>query len=226
MKKISKSNQVPASLRSAPVPSCVVEVNPCFYKADDVREQLIKDQYGKCAYCECRVTMAYNDVDHYRPKSIYYWLGHEWSNLLYACPTCNRSCKKDSFPLRDERARNVAERDISQESPLIVNPTLDDPKKHIQFRKYMAVGVSIEGKYTVELFKLNDRPSVLDDRKRLYEEYESEKLKMEVAEFLVQMLTDSEQLNWAHEVINLTKKSLGNLMSPENPYSGMLLAQM
>ena len=91
MIKLYKSTEVPTTLRSAPTPTSVDDVSSEIYGADDVRTQLMCDQYDKCAYCETNVTKRYNDVEHFRPKKTYYWLGHDWRNLLYSCDLCNRT---------------------------------------------------------------------------------------------------------------------------------------
>ena len=39
----------------------------------------------KCCYCEKREEQAkYRDVEHYRPKSTYWWLAWTWENLLFS----------------------------------------------------------------------------------------------------------------------------------------------
>lgn len=68
------------------------------YKQDDVKKALQTQYKNKCAFCE-----QYSerwDVEHYRPKTIYYWLAYSWDNLLYACPTCNQDYKKAKFDLK------------------------------------------------------------------------------------------------------------------------------
>ena len=67
MRKITKSNIIPLTLRNTPAPADPDEVKESIYKADDVRDQLLEDQHYKCAYCESRITREYNDVEHYRP---------------------------------------------------------------------------------------------------------------------------------------------------------------
>lgn len=62
------------------------------YKEKAVREALRKMCYGKCAYCESRITAIYSgDIEHFRPKGNYYWLAADWENLLFACPFCNQT---------------------------------------------------------------------------------------------------------------------------------------
>ena len=92
------------------------------YTEKAVREALKKMCYGKCAYCESRITAIYSgDIEHFRPKGSYYWLAADWQNLLFACPFCNQTHtheisaggeikevvqgKLDQFPLLTEAYR-------------------------------------------------------------------------------------------------------------------------
>lgn len=227
MRKIDKSPNIPATLLNAPVPTDADSVQENVYKADDVRHQLIEDQHYKCAYCECRLSHKYNDVEHYRPKSSYYWLGHTWNNLMYACPRCNRSYKKTQFPLAQGSVRAISPQDdITLEHPLIVNPTTDNPATHIKFNRHIAVGVTAEGKKTIEIFHLNDAdecPELIFDRERLYERYKNERDKLKVLEHLHLTQADIDDINKA---IELTNKSINDMTSPNNPFSGMLISQI
>jgi hypothetical protein len=38
-------------------------------------------------------------VEHYRPKSKYWWLGYCYDNYLYSCQICNQIYKGDNFPV-------------------------------------------------------------------------------------------------------------------------------
>ncbi|MGX5843690.1 hypothetical protein ACWGTI_23505 [Mesorhizobium sp. ArgA1] len=58
------------------------------------------DTAGKCAYCEAATsTVAHGDVEHFRPKGIYWWLAYDFDNYLFACQICNQIYKSDSFPV-------------------------------------------------------------------------------------------------------------------------------
>jgi len=62
--------------------------------------QLKKESHGKCAYCEVNTdVVAHGDVEHYRPKGIYWWLAYTYDNYLYACQICNQVYKSDNFPV-------------------------------------------------------------------------------------------------------------------------------
>lgn len=61
---------------------------------------LKKDTGGKCAYCEASTdVVAHGDVEHFRPKSIYWWLAFVYDNYLFSCQICNQSYKGDKFPI-------------------------------------------------------------------------------------------------------------------------------
>lgn len=70
------------------------------------KEQLIEETHGKCAYCEAPTTMvAYGDVEHYRPKSVYWWLAYNYDNYLVSCQICNQKFKSDKFPYSGSKLR-------------------------------------------------------------------------------------------------------------------------
>ncbi|HEV3468980.1 MAG TPA: hypothetical protein VG148_06635 [Pyrinomonadaceae bacterium] len=69
-----------------------------FWKA--AKKQLKVETNGKCAYCEAPVkAVAHGDVEHFRPKSVYWWLAYCYDNYLFSCQICNQSFKGDKFPL-------------------------------------------------------------------------------------------------------------------------------
>jgi uncharacterized protein (TIGR02646 family) len=43
----------------------------------------------KCWYCETRNLRSDNAVDHFRPKSRYWWLAFRYENLRFSCTFCN-----------------------------------------------------------------------------------------------------------------------------------------
>ena len=226
MRKIDKSVALPKSLQNAPTPNNAGEVDEKFYRADDVRKQLLEDQHNKCAYCESRIPKEYNDVEHYRPKSIYYWLGHDWNNLLYSCPLCNRSYKNDDFPLVNEANRVTAPGSIANEEPLIVNPATEDPLLHIRFNRYMAVDITAQGKETIKMFQLNDRAELVNDRKELYELYIDQKKTLEDAQKIIASQNlPKEFKNVLGEIITRSSKAIQTYRSERRPYSGMLVKQ-
>jgi hypothetical protein len=134
---------------------------------------LFEMQHNKCCYCEKLEEQAkYRDVEHYRPKSVYWWLTWTWENLLFSCLECNRDAKRDSFPLAPGSAPLVAEQvPPGTETPLLIDPTGVgvDPWTEIAFRpvkqhgleRWRPFGVTQRGRVTIEVCGL-DRPALLD----------------------------------------------------------------
>ncbi len=64
------------------------------------KDRLKLDSHNKCSYCEAPTSMvAYGDVEHYRPKSKYWWLAYNLDNYLVSCQLCNQKFKKAKFPI-------------------------------------------------------------------------------------------------------------------------------
>lgn len=142
------------------------------YGHETVKFSLKEMQHGKCAFCESKVDhIAYGDVEHFRPKGGfrqslsdplgrpgYYWLAYEWENLLFACQLCNQRFKKNLFPLQDPSKRAHDHRgSLSEESPMIIDPTNEDPQDAIGFRGEVAFGwdAAGRGEATLEALGLN-----------------------------------------------------------------------
>jgi uncharacterized protein (TIGR02646 family) len=116
-------------------------------KDNGIAQLLCHAQHKKCCYCEQRLKTMFNDVEHYRPKGRadrqpgcglthgYWWLAFTWSNLLFACDSCNRIGKKDKFPLaHGSMSLKAGQRAPGAEKPLLLNPCADiNPVEHIVF---------------------------------------------------------------------------------------------
>ncbi len=62
------------------------------------KDQLKVESNGKCAYCETPTdVVAHGDVEHFRPKSKYWWLAYCYDNYSYSCQICNQVYKSDKF---------------------------------------------------------------------------------------------------------------------------------
>ncbi|MFC7737586.1 hypothetical protein ACFQX4_17480 [Roseomonas sp. GCM10028921] len=70
----------------------------------DAKPQLQRESAGKCAFCETPTTAVYyGDVEHFRPKAIYWWLAYCYENYLFSCRVCNGK-KSDQHILANARA--------------------------------------------------------------------------------------------------------------------------
>jgi uncharacterized protein (TIGR02646 family) len=123
------------------------------YGHSKVKRKLIKDQNGKCGFCESNIlSISSGDVEHFRPKGGYhqnnkkrelskpgyYWLAYEWNNFILSCERCNRIHKKNYFPLlkSEYRCKNHNQ-DISQERPYFINPLTENPRNSIGFESLL-----------------------------------------------------------------------------------------
>ncbi len=149
------------------------------YSHNTVKRTLRKDQHGKCCYCEGKFeAFSSGDIEHYRPKGAvkqsetgsriypgYYWLAYCWKNLYYSCEHCNRSSKRELFPLKNHAQRACSHIDpVDIEQPLLLDPGgIEDPRNHIVYFENVAVGVTEIGRKTIDVVDLN-RPALKDQR--------------------------------------------------------------
>jgi uncharacterized protein (TIGR02646 family) len=155
------------------------------YGHPTVKQQLETAQWNKCCYCEIRIVSEHGDVEHFRPKAGvrqaegerlhrpgYFWLVYTWSNLLYACSKCNRTYKRDLFPLEDLASRADALRDggsTAKEALLLVDPSGEEPEASIEFDEERALPRSgaRRGRVTIDLVGLNRMELLAERRERL-----------------------------------------------------------
>jgi uncharacterized protein (TIGR02646 family) len=135
------------------------------YKEADIKAVLKLIYNNKCAFCEKTQLDSFAQVEHFRPKDIYYWLGFSWDNLLWACPQCNIS-KSTNFAIRGILATYAREPfaaihgltaayDIS-EQPLFFNPETADPERDLQFDRSGEISaINPQLVYTIDTCKLN-----------------------------------------------------------------------
>jgi len=128
------------------------------YRDAEVKQALNAIFEKKCAYCESRFVNQGVQVEHFRPKGGvhltrapaatigYWWLASEWTNLLPACSDCNTETdhflpdgsvrklgKGNYFPLMPGQGCAPSRGYLHTESPLLINPTLDDPHRYLEF---------------------------------------------------------------------------------------------
>ncbi len=144
----------------------------------DIKKMLFDVYNGKCAFCEQKVEASH--VEHFRPKSIYYWLAFAWSNLLFACFYCNLF-KRDRFEIAGNRAvfdpnkineinTLSASYDVV-EQPRLINPEKEDAEGLFAFQKDgLILPSGTRGTYTIETCKI-DRNYLNDRRKELWDNF-------------------------------------------------------
>ncbi|TDO05427.1 hypothetical protein [Sunxiuqinia elliptica] len=161
------------------------------YSSTIVKEKLDSIYHTKCAFCNQEPKGSPLQVEHFRPKDGikneahpgYYWLGYEWTNLLYACGNCN-TIKSNYFPLLDGVRRITAplfvadlidlaschsfSSFIKSEKYVLVNPEVDNPDQHFV---YLPDGkiyhLTERGEYSITRYDLNRDELYVNGRKRL-----------------------------------------------------------
>jgi hypothetical protein len=98
------------------------------------KPQLKTESAGKCGYCEGKADhVAHGDVEHYRPKSVYWWLAYCYDNYVYSCQICNQSYKSANFPTSGPRISAppfpdpLTDAAIEQLGGTLAPDPLDDP---------------------------------------------------------------------------------------------------
>ncbi len=151
------------------------------YKYKDIKEKLKLIYKNKCAFCESYCEQLH--VEHYRPKSKYYWLAYSWDNLLLACPTCNSS-KGNRFEVFNLQVNNFDDTELDrqninslsaqydlQENPKLINPEAKDPVGSAAFdRNGKISSTDPYMKHTIEVCKL-DRSNLNDRRRKLLNDF-------------------------------------------------------
>ncbi|AGX02775.1 hypothetical protein B14911_16860 [Bacillus sp. NRRL B-14911] len=203
---------------------------------------------SKCAYCESDISpVSYGDIEHFRPKSAYhttkaetlkypgyYWLAMDWNNLLLSCEVCNRTYKKNQFPLVDEAKRKKKYDEEVIEEPLLIDPcdASSNPQDHINFTEEGLVeytlGGRCKGKKSIEVYGL-DNPKLTRKRKKLAKEISDKKSQVlrymdNIRALLATPLPGELKSVLENNFIDLETvyKSIKNLNLPTEPYQGLV----
>jgi uncharacterized protein (TIGR02646 family) len=152
------------------------------FKQDDIKTALKEIYHNKCVYCEQDIRDAFVHIEHYRPKSIYYWLVYSWDNLFLCCEKCNTN-KGNRFETETgKRVRfskstlkdihNLAAKYNKIEKPLLINPELEDIEDKLVFDLENGNIRSTDPRcqHTVDCCKL-DRAEANDNRKEIWDEF-------------------------------------------------------
>lgn len=87
------------------------------YKNKENKEALKQSSFGKCMYCESKIShIDYGDVEHIKPKKNYPNLKFTWNNLGISCTKCNREYKHDKY----------------DESTPYIDPFSENPSEHLR----------------------------------------------------------------------------------------------
>ncbi|MCF3640626.1 hypothetical protein LXM94_11685 [Rhizobium sp. TRM95111] len=216
-----------------------------------VKDQLLTESFDKCAYCETATkVVAFGDVEHYRPKSVYWWLAYVYDNYLASCAVCNQLFKSNHFECSGvrmagptiEASTTDAEFDVigpaaipdpldalqvqafidlhRLEEPLIPNPYFDDPEAIFAWDV-------LDGTKEVEVIPqpgIPRAPAIVDAAERLYglNRPELKRLRYKQYEFyrLARAAADSPGIDPAIRTMSL--ELITSMVQPDSQYAGMI----
>ncbi|AVF35082.1 HNH endonuclease [Rahnella sikkimica] len=122
------------------------------YNHKEIKEQIVKETYGKCAYCESKLRhIHHGDIEHIYPKSLDESKRFEWVNLTLACEVCNQN-KSNLDPLMLD----------------IQDPYVGHPENILMFAGPLVFGLDSKGLSTEKILKLN-RTELIEQRKERIE---------------------------------------------------------
>lgn len=207
------------------------DIDSTIYGDSTVKKQLLEDQSSLCAYCESLLLhVSSGEKDHFRPvvaccrgknirgasltyhkiKPGYYWLAYDWNNLIFSCEKCNHK-KSYYFPLQNNTTLSVSKNTLTNEQPLLLNPYVDDPALHLEFRQHIAFGKSAVGKASIVYYDLN-REALKEKRRDRWNDYMRERLAREG-------LKKDPQNSCLQQIVSLYDSN------PNLEYSGMISLQ-
>ncbi|TAD96240.1 MAG: hypothetical protein EAZ97_14350 [Bacteroidetes bacterium] len=157
----------------------------------NIKKELLTFFHNKCAYCETPLALP-ESIDHYRPKKIYYWLAHEWTNFLPSCDYCQKA-KADIFETENphlevplladgsldyEKCKADGKHLLSENSPYL-HPVLDDPNEHLDIilenfeklgkKQGFIIPKTPKGEKSRDFYNLNRKNLILERRKIINE---------------------------------------------------------
>ena len=148
---------------------------PPHWRSPDVRG-VLKAICGRgCAYCGDLVGRTGEDVEHYRPKNLYWFLAYSLDNYLPSCRRCNSGRKGTKFPLAIGSRRATKVTSLASEKRLLLDPAADDVESVLRIeltskRYYLEVVPSapeqlrVRADQTLNFFRLNDDAELKADR--------------------------------------------------------------
>jgi uncharacterized protein (TIGR02646 family) len=117
------------------------------YNHRDIKDQLIEETAGKCAYCESLILhISFGDIEHIIPKNPNVDQTFVWSNLTLACDVCNTA---------------------KSSKPNVFDPYVDNVEDHFKFLGPMILPATSNDKatFTVKQLQLN-RLALIERRMR------------------------------------------------------------
>lgn len=215
------------------------------------KDQLLAETHDKCAYCEApTAVVAYGDVEHYRPKSIYWWLAYSVDNFLASCTICNQRFKSDKFPVSSARTAGpkvtAAAKDAAIE--VLVGGVTPDPLNQASFDAFLhshaAEGAQLVNPYyqnpsqffawkaddrieEVELIAIAGNPASALAVKRAVDNYGLNRLELKQLRYVIHSAWKTHRLTLTDPGISpatrdLNAQQITRMQQADRPFAGMV----
>ncbi len=146
-----------------------------YWTVSDVRGCLRAACGEACAYCGDLIGRTGEDVEHFRPKSLYWFLAYAFDNYLTSCSRCNSSRKINKFDLRPGAVRATNRRGLRGEQRLLLDPVRDRVEDAMNLvlvdAQYLwktnpsaSPLLRERADYTIDFFQLNGDPQLIRNR--------------------------------------------------------------
>lgn len=168
------------------------------YAHKQIKDTLYAMSYGKCFYCESKLSGGNREVDHYVEVALDHSKAYDWENLYLACTNCNDKLDNEAIPVTEA-----------------LDPCTDSDeeiKRCITFEQEQICSVdeSVKGLNTIKKFKLNT--DLLDLKRSRW----LNRLLLDASRIHSQMIAEGRQQATKEE-----RMLIRRYMSPEQPYSLM-----
>ncbi|HDU8345110.1 HNH endonuclease [Proteus mirabilis] len=158
---------------------------------NNIKKQLLKLQDGFCPYCGFKFSYRTGERgtrniqrEHIAPKATYKVYTFTTRNLVLACSICNGSDYKSNCDTIDNLGGTYSDCTFK-----IIHPYLDKRSEHLRLDSntglYKCINGKPKGKFTVELFGLNERFHV--ENRKLHLDFD--KYKVNSYEEIIRLLT-------------------------------------
>lgn len=71
------------------------------YGHQEIRNALYACSFGKCFYCESKLSGDMKEIDHFREVAIIPEQAYTWSNLYLSCNNCNNKINHKEIPVEE-----------------------------------------------------------------------------------------------------------------------------
>lgn len=168
------------------------------YAHKQINDRLYAMSFGKCFYCETKLSGGNREVDHFVEVAYDHGKAYDWENLYLSCTNCNDKLDANTIPVTD-----------------VLDPCRDSDEEieaNISFERELicSVGGSKKGLDTIKKYRLNT--DLLDLKRSRW----LNKILMDAAKIHSRMVEEGRKI-----VTDAERQRMLWYMSPEQPYSLM-----